>query len=466
MLWVTTILIVAGAMVATPHIAAVATGFFAKQLCSGVFISGRSPAAVADADLHRYPPWPIMSFASWRVYKDERAVAVDWFGLAPRVARFAPDSGCTLVMRLPGAVAPTRGLRPAAATGSLATDALWPEGDRVALSETPALERIVAGAFDSADADTRAVVVVHRGRIVAERYAEGFTAHTALPGWSMAKSVVNALAGVMVRDGLIALDTPLAQLAPQALAEWRDDLRRSITVGQALTMTTGLAFDESYVNPFSDAMRMLFTSGDAVQVARSRSLSHSPGSHWAYSSGTTNLLMRALLQAAPEARRARLVEETVFTRIGMYSAVLERDAAGTPIGSSFMYASARDWARFGWLYANDGVWAGERVLPEGWVAYSRAPVPESIGQYGAHFWIKDDSTDHPAALPADSFHATGHAMQRITIIPSRELVVVRLGLSFRGRYWDQPRFVANVLDVLDFKPSAAAGRGENIRRGQ
>ena len=432
-----------------PRIVAVGTAFYAKQLCSGVFISHRDPVRVVRDDLERYPPWIITWFIGSTVHRDRAAVEAHWLGIGRRIARFQSGQGCALVSALPE----QRAARVEPEVKRVPIDALWPVGERVAFTTSPALEALLDNAFVSRQVgETRAIVIVHHGRIVAERYGNGYNANTALPGWSMAKSVVNALAGVMVQQRALALDSALIDVAPESVRGWGEDARRAITVRHALGMTSGLAFQESYGNPLSDAMQMLFASGDTARVAAASPARYEPGSAWAYSSGTTNLFMRALLERQPASGRARFAETSLFEPLGMTSAVIETDAAGTPVGSSFIYATARDWARFGLLYAQDGRWQGTQLLPEAWVRYSRTPAPHSNGRYGAHFWIVDDSALAASVLPADSFHATGHAMQRVTIVPSRDLVVVRLGFNIGHLTWDQTRFVKNVIDVL--APSA------------
>ena len=254
---------------------------------------------------------------------------------------------------------------------------LWPEGEQVALGTLPdgvdgaALAKAVDEVFAEPDPAhprrTRALVVVYGGRIVAERYAPGFDAAMPLIGWSMSKSAVNALVGLRVKDGKLALtDTAL-------MPEWRgkDDPRRAITLDQLMRMTSGLAFDETYGSSQSDVAQMLFVQGDKAAFAADKPLAYPPGTHWAYSSGTTTIIAAVLRQSFTDQRDyLGYPLERLFGPLGMRSAVLQPDASGTFAGSSFLYASARDFARLGLLFLRDGVWEGRRILPEGWVAYS------------------------------------------------------------------------------------------------
>jgi CubicO group peptidase (beta-lactamase class C family) len=309
----------------------------------------------------------------------------------------------------------------------------------------PALDAAVEEAFAEPGAvpsrRTRAIVVVHDGSIVAERYATGYGPDAALPGWSMTKSTVNALVGVLVREGKLQLDSPLS------VPEWSapDDPRRTITLRHLLQMASGLDFTESYGNPLGDVLWMLFGTGDAAGFAARKPIVTAPGKGWAYSSGTTNIVARALRQAVGggEADYLAFPRRALFEPLGMASAVIEPDASGTFVGSSFMFASARDWARFGLLYLQDGVRDGNRILPEGWVAFSTTPAPSAPGGvYGAHFWLRLSTLyarSGNEGLPRDAYHAVGHEGQLLTIIPSRRLVVVRLGLSVGRGVWDHKK---------------------------
>jgi CubicO group peptidase (beta-lactamase class C family) len=283
---------------------------------------------------------------------------------------------------------------------------------------------------------------------VGERYAPGFTAGTPLPGWSMTKAVIGALVGVLVKEGKLSLSDK------KLLPEWEKDARSEITLEDLLRMRSGLRFNEDYANPLSDVNQMLWTEPDCGRYAASRPLAHAPGTHWQYSSGTTNILCRILRRAVGEAAYPEFPRRALFGPLGMRTALIEPDAAGAFVGSSFMFASARDWARFGLLYMNDGIWEGKRILPEGWAKFSASPTPQSEGQYGAHWWLKlqkelGGETEDAKRIPPDAFYALGHEDQSVTVIPSRKLVAVRLGLSIYIDAWNHAEFVAGLLDALD-----------------
>ena len=289
---------------------------------------------------------------------------------------------------------------------------------------------------------------MHKGRIAAERYAADVGPDTPLIGWSMAKSVMNALAGVLVREGRLAIDRPVP------MSEWRKpgDPRGRITLDHLLRMSSGLKFDEDMTTPVADVMRMLLGVGDMASYAANKELEATPGTKWQYSSGTSNILARVVRNVLKDdGGYLTFPRRALFDRIGMAGAVLETDAAGTFVGSSFMYATARDWARFGMLYLQDGVWDGERILPEGWVAYTRLPAPaDPRKRYGAHFWldVPDGFRGGDARLPRDAFHAAGHEGQFVTIVPSHDAVIVRLGKARYPDAWDHAAFVREVLGAL------------------
>jgi CubicO group peptidase (beta-lactamase class C family) len=453
-------ILVAGAVAAGPlayRTALVGSGFSAEILCGGVFVSGRDEAAVRAADLSG-PGYELLRFFRQKVERNERRVTASLYGLASQTAVFRDGLGCTLID------GKTEDDLRAEAAGLFSApppsdpEALWPEGERVDLdapsqnADLPALNAGVEAAFAEPDPahprNTRALVVVHGGRIVAERYAPGFDATMPLIGWSMTKAALNALVGIRIKDGKLAL-------ADQALLpEWRDegDPRRGISLYDLLRMSSGLAFDESYDDPLADVTQMLFVAGDKAKFAAAKPLLRPPGADWHYSSGTSVIIARILRASFAIGRDdLRYPRERLFAPLGMRSAVIEPDAAGTFVASSLMYASARDFARLGLLFLQDGVWQGERLLPEGWVAYSLTPTKDAPdGSYGAHMWLKlpeSDALGEPP-MPEDAYYFLGHEEQIVAIVPSRDLVIVRLGLTQKGGAWDHARALAPIVEAF------------------
>ena len=430
----------------------VGNSYVAKTVCSGVFVMGRSPQPVLDEEIHLNDPG-ILRLVSVDVDRSGGTVTSRLLGLGARTAVFRPGLGCTLALGVTPRDLAARGLPvPGAMPATVRTPWPAPTGAPAARLDPAAVTAALDEAFAEPGAipsrRTRAVVVVQNGRVIAERYAPGYGADSPLPGWSMTKSVVNALVGVLVREGRLALDEPLR------VPEWATvgDPRGSITLRQALQMSSGLQFSESYGNPLGDVLWMLFGTGDAARFAAGKSLAAPPGTRWSYASGTTNIIARALRRAVSGRDEDYWLfpRRALFEPLGMASAVLEPDAAGNFVGSSFMLATAQDWARFGTLYLQDGIWGDKRVMPEGWVTFSTAPAPAAPdGVYAAHFWRRLGRDAYAPSgevgLPADAYHAIGHEGQILTIIPSRRLVVVRLGLAVGRGAWDQAAFLRRLL---------------------
>lgn len=319
---------------------------------------------------------------------------------------------------------------------------------------SPALDRVVSAAFLEPGRRlrrTRAILVVQDGRIVAEQYAPGFTGATRFPGWSMTKSVLGALIGVLVGERRLSVrDRAL-------LSGWQDpDPRAIITVEDLLRMRSGLAFSEDYANLNSDVIEMLFNQPDAAGYASGRPLAAPPGTVWSYSSGSTNILSAIARRVVGDADYPSWPGRTLFGPLGMSSAMMEADSSGTFVASSYMLATARDWARFGQLYLQDGIWEGRRILPEGWVRFSWTPTLESPDYpYGAHWWLGlkpelGGGTAAAALISRDAVFAVGHEGQVLTVIPSRRLVVVRLGLSIYIDAWNHAAFLSELLEALRF----------------
>lgn len=292
---------------------------------------------------------------------------------------------------------------------------------------------------------TLAIVAVQGSRIVAERYhSPGTSATTRLISWSTAKSITHAAVGIAIRDDLMSLHDPLE------VPEWSDpdDPRRQITLDHLLAMRPGLRFSEDYVTDGSDCLEMLFGRGatDVAHYAASLPLDHPPDTVWNYSSGTTNIICRALGRAVGGTREATesYLRRQLFDPLGMSSASPRFDEAGTWVGSSYLYATARDFARFGLLYLRDGVWGDERILPDGWVDHARIPRSDDGegGFYGHHWWVWGDDLG--------TFAANGYEGQRIIVVPPLDLVLVRLGKTPVDHKAELQAFLTELVDA--FRP--------------
>ncbi len=305
--------------------------------------------------------------------------------------------------------------------------------------------------------DTRAVLVVQDGKLVVERYAAGFDARSRFRSWSAGKSLANAWVGLLIRDGRVSLDEPLDARAWRARA---DDPRRAITVRHALHMTTGLANADGDAGFGGFVADLLYgeRSGDTALGAADVALDFPPGTHWAYSTATTQLLARLVVDRAGEDWR-RFTARELNEPLGLHSLLVEADRADTPLVGASVWASAQDWARLGLLYLRDGVWEGRRILPPGWVEFSRTPAPApNNGRYGAHFWLntepRPEQDEGFAGRAFDSFEMNGNAGQLVVIVPARDLVVVRLG-EMHATAWPELREQVGVL-IEAFAPPRSA----------
>ncbi len=437
-----------------PPVLSVGVGHKARVLCSGVFVSKRPPAAVL-ADL-QVDDLSVLQYVDASIDTVAHTVTARALGVERR-AVYREGLGCALELdNLTPPRLPESDRTPEVATGSGDSGRLTPTEHGVAGQPRGQLDAVVARAFDEPDPRyprrTRAVVVLQGGRIIAERYEAGIGPDTALAGWSMSKSVVNALVGILVREGRLSID------APAPIPEWQrpGDPRAGITLDHLLRMSSGLGFEENQDSPRSDVMRMLFGVGDIARFVTSREIAFAPGTHWEYSNASSNIIAVAMRNVLSDrATYLAFPKRALFDAAGMSSAVLETDAAGTFIGSSYMYATARDWARFGMLYLRDGVWNGTRILPVGWVDYTRTPAPaDQARRYGAHFWLEipPEYAGADARLPLPALHAAGHEGQFVTIVPSRDLVIVRLGRTRYPQAWDHAAFVRDVLAAADRAP--------------
>ena len=399
----------------------VGTGIGAKLACSGRFISGQEPGQI-KSDLASYTPATHLL----NVQYDEarKRTTVSLFGMGTVSAQYRPGIGCTLER------GDTSALDQLTVPDLAKTVGPWPAGE-----ETPHLRSNLQQlsdtllASDNASAlQTRALLVVHNGQLVAESYAADVGPKTPLLGWSMAKSLTGIMLGHLEMLG--QLDVTESQL----FTEWVGSDRDSITLEDMLQMSSGLDFSEIYA-PGSDATRMLFTAYSASDVALSSQLIHPPGTHFYYSSGTTNILARLLTQrlGGPQAA-VSFLHQHIFAPLGMRHAILELDPSGVFVGSSYIYASGRDWARLGQLMLAEGVLNGIRVVSADWVARAQQPNRSTNDpRYGYQFWLNGGGeTLRWPDLPADAYAMNGNRAQSVVIVPSADAVLVRLGWSTDG----------------------------------
>jgi len=425
------------------------SGYGSKNLCSAVYLQHRNPVDVIKEDLGDFP----LSLGTFTINEKDSSVTGSVWGLAKRKTIYRKGIGCTIIndlteeeIRKQQFVLPAK---PGVKTDSIA----WPYGDK--LPDTipvninkDKLEMAVNNVMNETTADgktvySRAVLVIYDGNIVAEKYAPGFDKNTVLLGWSMSKSFTSAMIGILVKENKLSVD------APAPVAAWANTKKQKITLKQLLQQTTGLDFTEIYTRP-SSVTKMLFSKGDMAAYTESLSLKYEPGTVFNYSSGNSNILSRIIRQTVGEKDYAAFPYNELFYKINAYSFLMEPDASGTYIGSSYSYATARDFGRFGLLYYNNGIWSGEQILPVNWVKESIQPSDaDKLKHYGYQFWLngydqKDPTKRWYPDIPSDMFFADGYGGQGVYIIPSEKLVVVRLGLHVIN----ENRFLREVIEAI------------------
>jgi CubicO group peptidase (beta-lactamase class C family) len=426
-----------------PELLRVGDGYAAKIVCSNVFLAGRDPKQVLYEDVQA-PGNPLLRLVRVTVDRQDKRVTARILGLfAPGHAIYRGALGCSSVPDGDFEAA-ARAVPAVPVTPEPQNEAPWPEGNAVAKANDSRVDALLSDAELIGPA-MRAVVVVRNGRIIAERYGDGFGPMMPLTGWSMTKTVNAAIVGRLMLDNKIAFDE--AGLLPQ----WKGGDHSAIKLSDLLGMESGLVFNESY-GTVADVTRMLYLDADMTALPASLPLEASPGQRFSYSSGSSVLISRIWMNRIGNMQAALAYPKTaLFDPIGMSSAVLEVDARGTFAGSSYLYATARDWARFGQFLLQDGVWNGQRLLPERFMAAMRTPTVASGGKYTrAQAWLAAPGGDSSAVagLPEDTFWMEGHDGQSIAIVPSAKLVVVRLGLTPSWLRYKPQMLVKEILAAL------------------
>ncbi len=414
------------------------SGYAAKNVASGVYVAHRSAASMNQFDNKA----PLIELASTELDESKEAASSTVYGLMKRTALYRDGLGAVLVnddydptkLTIRPHRSKTMDTIPYPYGQADPLDTILPEVDM------DLINKAVAMAFaDPETQKTRTFLILYKGHLIAERYIDGFDKDTPILGWSMTKSVLATCFGILEHQGKLEMDWP----AP--IAEWKDDERKNITLDHLLRMQSGLEWDEDY-STISDVTRMLFLDSDMTQAQKDKKAIAEPTEIWNYSSGTSNLLSGILRQQFRSHQEyLDFPYEALVDRIGMQSMVLEADIAGNYVGSSYAWASTRDWARFGQLYLNKGNWNGEQVFAPEWVDYITTPTIHSNGTYGAHFWLNAEGK-YPD-VPKDLFSCNGYEGQHVFIIPSKDLVVVRTGLA-EEPYFDVNGVLSNIVKAV------------------
>ncbi len=405
------------------------SGFSSKSVASGHFIDGRSLEIIqlGDNDIDK------IDWATNKIEDKQRFVTSSVYGLKTRKAIYREGLGATLInddfdISKPYEV-PKRNFvknNLPFPYGDNDQKACLPNGMDTIFSniEYAKLKTVVENAFDKKgkkDKRTRSVIVIYKGKIIAEKYADGFDKNSKILGWSMTKSLTATYFGILQKQGKVAI------MKPAPIKEWSNDERSKITINDLLHMNSGLEWEENY-DKISDVTKMLFLAEDMTKSQIKKPLIGKPNNTWNYSSGTTNLLSGILRkQFKTHQEYLDFWYSSLIDKIGMNSMVVETDMAGNYVGSSYCWATTRDWAKFGLLYLNKGNWNGEQLFDESWAKYVATPTNGSNGKYGAHFLLNANG-DFPD-LPRDFYRCSGYQGQMVAIFPSHDLVVVRMGLS-------------------------------------
>ncbi|UJH67296.1 serine hydrolase domain-containing protein [Allomuricauda sp. SCSIO 65647] len=396
------------------------SGYASKYMASQVYIAERQPNAIIESDLQ----FPLIELAETEVDNEETSASATVYGLMERKAIDRQGLGCVLVNGDYAEGEPY--LQPKRNFSTLGHP--YPFGHLPAIDTVFAeidyeqLQKAVALPFtNNAVQKTRTLLVLYKGHLLHEHYVEGFTKDTPVLGWSMTKSVLATFFGILEHQKRVDMDWP----AP--IPEWKDDGRKDITLDHLLRMQSGLAWEEVYTE-ISDVTQMLFLDSDMTEAQKNKEAVAKPTEIWNYSSGTSNLLSGILrMQFRSYQEYLDFPYQSLIDKIGMHSMLIEADLAGNYVGSSYAWASTRDWARFGQLYLNKGEWNGEQLFSPQWAEYVSTPTQHSDGRYGAHFWLNAGGV-YPD-VPKDLYSCNGYQGQYVFIIPSKELVVVRTGLA-------------------------------------
>jgi CubicO group peptidase (beta-lactamase class C family) len=426
------------------HVRALAAGYKAAFLCSGIFNAGRPEAEIAADDLEGiYPDYQgLVRTLPASVDRQARTVSVAFDPkLPPRIAAWRPNLGCAQLPIGAGAEGVAKLPRLEIARRP-PLKANWPDGDEKAAAATPkALAPVLARAFDGYGGKTTAVLVLKDGKIVGEQYRPGYDLHTPQRTWSAAKSLTATVVGRAAQLGKLKVD------APAAIPEWQapGDPRAAITLAQLMHMGSGLWTD----GPGNRTDEVYVGGGLVTEWATRMPLEVAPDSRFRYANNDTLLAARSVRAALGDGQEALAFPFTeLLWRIGMNHTTPETDWQGNYILSSQVWTTSRDLARLGLLYLNDGVWNGERLLPPGWSKFVATPAPFQPPQgdagYGAFFWLHGPKS----GLPEGTYAMNGNRGQYVFIVPSRKVVIVRRGFDSAQARFDEVKFAKDVLAAL------------------
>ena len=410
------------------------SGYSAKMMNSSVFVAQRAPEYTDSTDVNM----DLVRLADDRVDYENASTEADVYGLKKRTAIYREGLGSVLINDDYDPDIPY--LQP---KRSVASDTISfpygngkPQDTIFSHIDYKELDKVVESAFDSIS-KTRSVLVLYKNHIIAEKYAEGFNENSLLLGWSMTKSILSTLYGILQYEGKLNIHDVTG------LKEWQEDERKEITYNHLLHMSSGLEWEEDY-SKISDATKMLFLEADMSHSQLIKPLVAEPESVFNYSSGTTNLLSGILKREFKDQQSYLDFPYThLLDKISMNSALIEADLESNYVGSSYGWANTRDWAKFGLLYLHKGNWNGDQIFDHYWAEYVSTPAKASKGRYGAQFWLNAEG--YMPDVPRDVYYADGFQGQRVFIIPSHDMVVVRMGLD----HIDFNSFLKGIIDAVE-----------------
>ncbi len=426
----------------------VLNNYLAKKACSSYFISHRSIESIANEDFGSLS----LSISGFEVEEEQMRATASFFGIKKRTAVYDPNLGCRIILGVDDHKVSFDKPIPSyfnASSDSIAPeDKLWPYGTKeldtpISNIDYDLIDKAFDMAFDKEgqwEKKTRSLLVVHKDSLVREQYSGDNTMDTRFLGWSKTKSICGTLYGVLERQGKIDIKEN------NLFDQWKEDERKDITLDNLLRMSSGLLWNEDYGGN-SQATEMLFSEENAAAYAIDTPSEHPHGTFWEYSSGTTNILSQLLRDKLGSQESYLAFPYTdLFYKMDIHSAQLEVDESGHYVLSSFMYATARDWAKLGLLYLHDGVWDQDTILNKSWVEYAETPAPHSDGQYGAQIWINGNQQEYPSC-PEDTYKFSGYEGQYVFWIPSKDLVVVRHGLS-KGPVFNMDAVLSTLIKAI------------------
>ena len=409
-------------------------GYSAKNTASSVFVAGRT-LAFTDSTDNDFSP---INLTSDKVNSKEKSASGSVLGLLTRKAIYRKGQGCVLISNdfdtqktflVPKRTRPN--IKSSFPFGNK------PQKDTIFKKiNYQKLNSAIESMFNPIN-KTRAVVVVYKNQIIAEKYGPEFTKNSKILGWSMTKSITGTLFGILQCQGHLNV----FDKAP--ISEWQNDDRKNISIHNLLQMNSGLEWEEDY-NTISDVTKMLFLEKDMTKEQINKPFVGKPNETWNYSSGTTNLLSGILRQQFDSHQEyLDFWYQALIDKIGMNSMLVETDMNGNYVGSSYAWATPRDWAKLGLLYLNNGNWNGEQLFDKDWVDYATTPTPTSNGGYGAQIWL--NAGNRYPDIPKDMYSFNGYQGQNVFILPEQEMVIVRMGLTKNA---DINLFLKSIISVI------------------